>query len=343
MKRRILFYTFAATIVFMFIEQAYSQTKSFRNYYIGTIGDKYKISMDLTFENSKLNGLYSYYSQGKTIGLTGEIDNNGNFNLNENTEEGVTGILKGSFINSFNIMKGEWTSADGKKKLSLSLEKCAEYITIKDKEVNASVTYPEFKMQNIPLQDDLNKNIAKYMKTCLDTGKDELKEALEDAGNDTSLVNQYSYETALSVDFVSESAAGLMGMIYNYSGGAHPNYAYFTKNYLISTGGIKEIIQSDIFKQNPDYAKALSGLCIQELKQIKVAAVLNGEITDISEEIRKGSIPFTILSNGLKFYFSPYIIGSYADGQFECIVKYSKMKNIGNLETFLAGLQKTIK
>jgi hypothetical protein len=340
-KRNFNFLLF--TVVFMFIGKVNSQTQFFRNYYTGTIGEKYKINMDMTFENMKLNGSYSYYSQGKSLGLMGEYDVSGNFNMDESAEEKKTGTIKGNFSNSFSTIKGEWRSADGKKTLPISLEKGAEYITIKDKEVNTSVIYPEFRMKNIPHQEELNKSIAKYMKTYLDTGKAEIKEALEDAGDDTALVSQYSYETGLSVDYISESAASFMGMIYNYSGGAHPNYAYFTKNYFLSPGGIKEIIQTDIFRQNPGYAKMLSDLCIQELKQMQVMGVMNGEITDISEEIRKGSVPFTILQAGLKFYFSPYIIGSYADGSFECIVKYSKIKNVGNFETFLSSMKNLIK
>ena len=344
MKREIIIYIFLLASIFPLnlMSQDQANTKdSFRNYYTGMIGEKYKIGMDLTIEKPKLNGLYSYNSQGKTISVVGEIDSKGNFSLRDD-ETNETGSLKGSFANSFNEIKGEWTSQDGKKKLPLSLQKAAEYKTVKDNGYNVSVTYPVF-LSISPIK-DLNQYIARKMNGYIDSGKAALKESIDEAdAQDSALISQYSFETSAAIDYISESLSSLICTEYVYSGGAHPTFSYFALNYSLKSGAIKEIKTADLFKPKTNFAQLLSDEYIKELKENQVPSIMSGEITDISEQIQKGWIPFTVLQAGLKFYFSPYTIGSYADGPFECVVKYSKIKNSLNLEGVLSEFAKNIK
>jgi hypothetical protein len=238
------------------------------------------------------------------------------------------------------VIKGDWSSIDGKKNLALSLDKAAEYITVKDKDYNVTVSYPEFKTKNFAVQKELNNCLAKTMKGYLDSGKVALKEAIDDAGNDTSLVSSYSYETTGTVDYISESIASILCTGYVYSGGAHPTYYFFTLNYFLRPNSVKEVKLADLFKPKTDYIKILSDLCIAELKKNKVPSIVSGEITDISDELKSGAVSCTINPAGLNFTFSPYTIGSYADGQFDCIVKYSKMKNIIDPDGILGEFMK---
>jgi hypothetical protein len=347
MKLKIVFCTFLIVMILPFdliSQNQANKSDSFRYYYTGAIGEKYKIGMDLTCENSKLNGLYSYNSQGKTIEVAGDVDSQGNFILNENAGDGSTGTLKGNFGDSYCEIKGEWTSQDGKKKLPLNLQKSAEYKTVKDNELNVSVTYPVFTIKSISSIKDLNDYIADKMKGYLDSGRAALQGSKDEANEeDSATVSEYSYENNAAVDYISESISSIICTNYLYSGGAHPTFSYSTQNYYYKSGMIKEITLAELFKPNIDYAQILSDECIKELKENQAPSIVNGEITDITEQIQKGYVPFTILQAGLKFYFSPYVIGSYADGPSECVVKYSKIKNSLNLDGVLSEFAKNIK
>ena len=89
--------------------------------YQGFINDKYGIIVKLTREANSLKGTYRYTSQQSNLQLTGEIDQTGQFVLNEYDNDGkLTGIFEGNLRED--NMEGTWRNPDGSKSYPFSCE-----------------------------------------------------------------------------------------------------------------------------------------------------------------------------------------------------------------------------
>lgn len=89
--------------------------------YEGFINNKYGIIVKLTREANSLKGTYRYTSQQAYLQLTGEIDETGQFVLNEYDNDGkLTGVFEGNLIDE--TMKGTWRNPDGSKSYPFSCQ-----------------------------------------------------------------------------------------------------------------------------------------------------------------------------------------------------------------------------
>ena len=81
----------------------------------------FPVSMNLRRIGKKLTGGYYYLHDGEFLTLSGEIDNNGSFKLNDyNSDYYVKGTFSGLFL-SQDVVKGTWTNADTGEEFSFEL------------------------------------------------------------------------------------------------------------------------------------------------------------------------------------------------------------------------------
>jgi hypothetical protein len=121
--------TYLFLLLFTFIISCGNKTKpkeegvkmpDFTKTYEGFIDSKYEIIMTLTKKSGELNGTYTYKTHGVAMKLSGTIEENGNFSLDEYNPTGkVTGMFKGK-LESTNIT-GNWSKADGTHAMPFSL------------------------------------------------------------------------------------------------------------------------------------------------------------------------------------------------------------------------------
>lgn len=123
-------------------------TKGFRrNQYVGVLGNKVKIHMDLVMNGDKLAGFYLDEKIGVPIKLQGTVADSGSFILNGVSEDKkLKGIFKGKFDPQFQSGRGEWTTATPNKKLPFKITLAAEDTqSITDGKL---IKYPKFSVKN---------------------------------------------------------------------------------------------------------------------------------------------------------------------------------------------------
>ena len=141
----------------------------------------------------------------------------------------------------------------------------------------------------------------------------------------------------IGVDFayVTPNAVSLVQSYWEFTGGVHGNGGYDGKCFVEDQGSVRRLKLEDLFDPNSDWKKRLvkhcvSGLRCQEVSFITDELVQNPEsattspdsFCDLKQFSTDDLTSFTLSPAGLRFYFSPYHVGSYADGVFTVGVPY---------------------
>ena len=141
-----------------------------------------------------------------------------------------------------------------------------------------------------------------------ETGLDEeLSWAREQYGWMPDAFYAYSDESPLTVRRADAQALSLLYLHYSYTGGVHPNHYYAALNYDAATG--REIALGDVVSD-------LDGLKTEMEKRLRDTY---GEDTffDLHDQLQtytSEQFTWTLEPEGLRFYFSPYEMASYAAG-----------------------------
>ena len=129
-------------------------------FYTGTVG-KYPVQMDLSLD-APLHGQYSYLGFGDALALKGGINAAGAVQLQEYDGTKRSGAFAGRLSDNRRRFTGTWTSANGKRKLTVALTAQAEFRTIVLAQANCRFTgsYPHF-YRNAPTMQALNEKLEK--------------------------------------------------------------------------------------------------------------------------------------------------------------------------------------
>lgn len=117
-------------------------------------------------------------------------------------------------------------------------------------------------------------------------------------------------ETEAKVLRADSTVVSLVYLWSDYSGGAHPNYAYFGENYDTRTGELLKI--SDVVKDT-DRLLALADEKIKALYPDSAEYLLSTMDFFEGNNVDEYS-GWTVENEGVTLYFSPYGLGSFADG-----------------------------
>lgn len=167
--------------------------------------------------------------------------------------------------------------------------------------------------------------------------KNEVEEIKHRTGFDGSLdeeIETSSYPWKLSIDMNNFTFAGnfasILGYIFSYTGGAHPNHSFYCVNFDKNS---EEIINfSNLFKNKESAVKAISKYSIAKLYEEKSRRlgeevknddwVLRGASADENNYLNFVFVPSDKIKivSGIKFVFPPYWVGSYAEGSYEVFV-----------------------
>ncbi len=87
----------------------------------GQIDNKYDIVLKITSNSGQITGNYFYKTKGTDIQVKGNLDNQGNFTLNEyNSKGNQTGVFNGTMSNN-NKIEGNWSKPNGDKAMPFVL------------------------------------------------------------------------------------------------------------------------------------------------------------------------------------------------------------------------------
>lgn len=87
----------------------------------GQINNKHDIVLKITSNNGQITGNYFYKTVGTDIQVKGNLDNHGEFTLNEYDSKGnQTGLFRGTIVNN-NKIEGNWSKPNGDQAMSFVL------------------------------------------------------------------------------------------------------------------------------------------------------------------------------------------------------------------------------
>ena len=143
----------------------------------------------------------------------------------------------------------------------------------------------------------------------------------------------YTSEAAAEVLRADDSIFTIYESKYDYSGGAHPNHWGSTLNIDPVTG--KHLEFQDVLKDTKKTAEAINEVLYETYPDMTdefdsfIYRSEDQTVADAFEEtIYNDTFTWALLPEGLKIFFSPYEIASYAAGEFEILLPYDKYPEI---------------
>lgn len=318
--------------------------------------------MTLRREGDTLQGSYYYAKSGSsnTLSLRGKIDANGSFTMQEFDSSGKqTGEFKGTWKDDPNqsgaALEGEWKKPNAKEGQGFwAYEQTVSFTnginvvnrqlneTVKAKRLDLSAEYPELtggaKVAgfNQLVKSRVTKEINDFKKEMMSLTADDLKTLPQGVNNymDIGYNIEYADNDLISVNFMEST----------FSGGAHPNYNYFTITYDLRNG--KEVKLSELFKPGAKYLEAVSAYATKDLQSRKSpdSDENMGLAQDLFEEGAKPTADnyqsWNITKKGLMFTFAPYQVGPYAYGTHTVIVPYAQLREIARSDGVIARMMR---
>ncbi len=138
------------------------------------------------------------------------------------------------------------------------------------------------------------------------------------------------YYSESALQFADDRAVSILRTEYGYLGGAHPDYFYECINLNSQTG--EEILLSDLIKDKEGLNKIL--------REKLIELYPDGNFFDLDESLERydlDGVPegdeitpyiFTMTPAGLTFYFDPYALNSYADGDQQVDVFFTDIPEL---------------
>jgi hypothetical protein len=177
-----------------------------------------------------------------------------------------------------------------------------------------------------PLIDKLNRRLWREYEQC----------AVDFAQADWSLVcdgfrrpdaSFRHWEGSINVEIAhtSREAVSLVETRYEYTGGAHGQSNLVGRCFVEERGQLRELALMDLFERDSDWEKRLVGHCLSDLRcqgasSISDVCLAESDTPRLSAE---DLAQFTLSPTGLRFYFSPYHVGCYAEGSYTVHVPYA--------------------
>ncbi len=319
-----------------------------------------KFEMTLRREGDNLSGSYFYAksSSANALTLRGKIDASGHFTMQEFGSSGKqTGEFKGTWKDDPNqsgaSLEGEWRKPNAREGQNFwASEQMVSFTngtqitnrqikeSIKAKRLDVTAEYPE--LTGGPNVSGFNQ-IVKTRVTRETT--DFKKQVLAMTAEDLKMLPAGNYiEISYDIDYADNDLISVRFLQSTFTGGAHPNYNYFTITYDLKTG--KELKLAELFKPGAKYLDTVSAYAIKDLQSRKMPD--SDENMGLAQDgFDEGATPkaenylhWNSTKKGLMFTFDPYQVGPYAAGPQFVIVPYVKLKDIAKPNGALAKMMK---
>lgn len=291
----------------------HAQPPVMRGYWAGTLGESaiiMRIAVEPAGERSSV-GSYVYQRYGSSIGLTGNaVDGRYTFVEYFGAAGVETGTFRGAVPASGNeLLTGEWSSPDGKRRLKYSLRRIAllDSLSVEQRfgsmRVSFTCYFPTFVDRPALQAAAVNGTIAgivRYHEHALFARESERDGA---PGLSDSISHEESAVLTLEPILVTDRLMTLTGMS-EYYGGAHPSYGFENYSYAFEPGGwLRQLADGDIFKQGTAYRKSIAKLIFAELKRSAYPCVEDLRVERMEAYVQAES--FAVAGDGLLFRLWP--------------------------------------
>ncbi len=134
----------------------------------------------------------------------------------------------------------------------------------------------------------------------------------------------YAWDAFSRIEIVhsSEAIASMRDVEYQYTGGAHGNSSHGGMNFIAANEKVTLFKLEDLFKPDSDWLRRLEKFCVTDLMRQEASSIGGEDHQFNAEELAN----FTVSPAGLQIYFSPYAVGSYAEGAFTVHVPWEILR-----------------
>ena len=288
-------------------------------FFHGSINETDEVLLQLIIkETYTITGSCIRNSETKTD-IRGTFNDGGeDIQLTEFSNGTLVGKIRGQLFGTH--FSGTWTQETGEAPFDLTL---FSVVVIKDTNIspvlNTTARYPYF-LNNADINNEIQKQIVDDTELCND---------------DIDLMYGPDYNPGFTIqsDFrfvcVRENFVSIEFLYYAYTGGAHGNWQYQTLNFLRDKARAQLITVEQLFRNDSAAEAYLSATILSDLAEQEAFFVTDGMVTELSFSDLQA---FTLSKTGITFLFSPYQVGSFAQGGFEVFIPYTDVKEYIDLE-----------
>jgi uncharacterized protein YecT (DUF1311 family) len=160
---------------------------------------------------------------------------------------------------------------------------------------------------------------------------DKLLEDIIEPEKDDPAADRYAFSTAMRLIYASPKLVSAQAQSYQDSGGAHPNSGVVNINLDVAAGRLLKF--DDAF--DPKSAEKIFATCLDQVKRAKKERLgddppLSSEdLADLAKTVKESTGDLSAWSFGATkatVTYSPYAVGAYAEGSYECTLANSALK-----------------
>jgi hypothetical protein len=190
----------------------------------------------------------------------------------------------------------------------------------------AAAHFPEINVNSFLAADELNSSLDRLAKDYVENFQQNFWSLVKDGfrfpGPSFDWVSESDFELVL----VASNFVSLRSFNYNFTGGAHGNYYYHGMNYYSDHArSVKEFHLEDVFDEESDGIQICEAECLARLREQGAGYIDDESVISFEEDDLSA---FTLCDAGLVFHFSPYHVGSYAQGAFHVLVPAEPLKSV---------------
>jgi Protein of unknown function (DUF3298) len=304
-------------------------------YFSGAIPGVGTVFLTLDIDGTKVVGSAAFCGGADSCALEGERNPSGKMHflargISRNYDE-TNGFFTGEITGKPASFRGRWTT-NGGNPVAFELPRIATSVAVTRKSgllirqyggtEKYEARFPVF-TSPLPFHQDINHRLRKDAnEAATEFTKDGIRHMI-DGVRMPGLENEYEGFDGIFVVYFSDQLVSLRKSSWAYSGGAHGNGGSSGLNFVTYQGKARELQLADLFVPGGKWEKRLSDLCLADLKQQGASWTLNGTTTNFTFS---DDSAFSVSPAGLIFYFAPYAVGSYAEGEFEVILPWPSLR-----------------
>jgi hypothetical protein len=190
------------------------------------------------------------------------------------------------------------------------------------KEPKIELEYPKFSSKCATVAQDLNAVFENQAKA----SRAEYERQWKEAKSEPAPFNLDSWELVdtckpahVSAKVVSVLCAGSQ-----YTGGAHGMYGTGGHSFVIDGRKVRELKVAELFDDTKVWKKPLAERIAKRLAEDKTS----GRTEPTAEAVEAGLDAFVLEDEALGFYFAPYLLASYADGEYVAKLTYAELDDL---------------
>lgn len=305
------------------------------DYYVGQLADGRAITLDLELGKTNVNCAFHLEGRPELANLTGTMESNSEITAEQPGEppREIDVKPRGSIIGKPGVFSGSLFLSNSPQALKFTATNVASRRTMQRRHklklgsygggTEYTASYPAFETTNAFLTAASRLLADSAVTKARDFNTNGYELARDNLRGHGGIVNEWDEIDTAEIFYVSSQLLSIYQEDYSYTGGAHHNIIIESRNFIFLDGKPAELQLASLFGKNKSWAKPLCAAVTREL----ILQQASDFAFDKSKKITVGDLTaFTLDGRGIAFHFSPYEVGSFAEGSYHVFVPWSELR-----------------